>query len=838
MSWLFGSRSSKSASEEEGASAGKGKNAESSPFRRARADAPTFTSSKFPPGPGLENSCELPFGLIWTPMAESEDHNIIKSTSSALPPVLCLSCLTYLNKYCDVNRDTGIWKCALCDSENALPKKFLDGDALLEPALTSNQVEFHQPIPSSEADADEMCTLILLVDRNLDNQDGQAIFHAVKSVIFDLGEDHPGIQLGLVAFDATIAMYQLASDNADSVASADMYAVQNDEDDETRQKRMEEQPYLKTIKSIDDLKSLSVGLSALFSSGKPSKAADQIGGEPSRLEVLKKRKEERTKQTDGPSPLVKESPWLTMRNVEEPKRCTGEALECAMDLASVRMTRTSRILLFTNGCPNTDEGTVVAEKEKEKQTKSFGGGRKKKQAKVNGGQMTKAIEYYDTLATLAADAGIAVDIFCAGWLELGLPAYQAIVAPSGGYVIPHSDFQSPHLIHNLQFLMKHTFISRTNVEFDTGGDSLETPKKGLGRFFRRKTVDKDDSTPGMSQCIVDIRTDSFVTPTHLVGPGEVLNAGASKKKGISRLLMSEKAAFAEGVKLATAQDISTKDLPITEALDLSLTRARIPRVDPLATVSVMLQVNKTMVADEDKFSFIQVTARFISRDGTTVITRVSTHRLPVAASVRDYVCSVDDEVISVLLAKSAVYRSMYGREETEDTKDKVVAGDPATLEKLAYEAQLDLDATIQRISSAFRLVSLEEKTKEMELKSGGEEKRETFNPASSLDLAFPPELAGCLHRLYHLRRGALISPGPLQSMDDRAGVRQLFLRFTLDDCLGMMAPKLWSTEYVDSNHTVASMMKTTPFPAETMALWDAVSSESSFRGCKTIPVST
>jgi hypothetical protein len=51
-----------------------------------------------------------------------------------------------------------------------------------------------------------------------------------------------------------------------------------------------------------------------------------------------------------------------------------------------------------------------------------------------------------------------------------------------------------------------------------------------------------------------------------------------------------------------------------------------------------------------------------------------------------------------LLGKEAVYRSMFGRETTEDTE--VETPDAAHLESLAYD-QRDIDATIQRISGAF-----------------------------------------------------------------------------------------------------------------------------------------
>ena len=93
--------------------------------------------------------------------------------------------------------------------------------------------------------------------------------------------------------------------------------------------------------------------------------------------------------------------------------------------------------------------------------------------------------------------------------------------------------------------------------------------------------------------------------------------------------------------------------------------------------------------------------------------------------------------------------------------------------------------------------------------------------SSSLDSAFPPRLKRALNFLYHLRRGPLISPGPIKSMDDRAEIRGLFLRFPLEECIRMMAPTLWSTGSLeDASRPTVEMQK---FPANTLALWDDVS---------------
>lgn len=112
------------------------------------------------------------------------------------------------------------------------------------------------------------------------------------------------------------------------------------------------------------------------------------------------------------------------------------------------------------------------------------------------------------------------------------------------------------------------------------------------------------------------------------------------------------------------------------------------------------------------------------------------------------------------------------------------------------------------------------------LSLSGTKGRETGQ--SSLDFAFPPQLKDTLSRLYHLRRGPLISPGPMRSMDDRAEIRGLFLRFPLEDCIQMMAPSMWSTGVLAGISSAWNVMD--PFPAETLALWDSVSCR--FTACR------
>jgi hypothetical protein len=255
-----------------------------------------------------------------------------------------------------------------------------------------------------------------------------------------------------------------------------------------------------------------------------------------------------------------------------------------------------------------------------------------------------------------------------------------LVEPSGGYVLPHLSFTTPHLEHNLSFVVKNTFISRSRLE-----------------------VDADAASP--AECLIDLRAAEFVTPTHLVGPGEIVPLQEAN------ILNNERAAFAGGASLAAKQGYRTNNLPMKDMVDESMTRIKLGRLDPLTTLSVLMLVNDTIEEDE-KYAFFQCIARYVDRDGKTLVTRVANHRLAVANDVGDFLDEIDEEVVPVVLAKGAVYRSLHGRDDTDESRVVPIAGDADIIEKLAYEAQLDIDATIQRISGAFRLQMLRNASRE------------------------------------------------------------------------------------------------------------------------------
>ena len=488
----------------------------------------------------------------------------------------------------------------------------------------------------------------------------------------------------------------------------------------------------------------------------------------SRLERLKRAKAAR-QQSRGSSPATSEttttstpiSPWAASQAAatrDAPAwRCTGEALQVALDLAtSANYSSCSRIWVFSNGCPNLGDGSVVSERDDNDQTLN---------TTVDPLTLARAVGFYNLLGEAAREEGCTLDVFLTGVAELGLAAWQALVAPSAGYALVHERFTTPHLPHHLRYLWEATY------------------------------------RPASAEISVDIRHSTFLTPTHFCGPGTLVD-DADKT-----LTEPDRPLFAQAAATAAEAGFPTNHWPSRDALETTMTRLHVGRVDPLSTYSMLFALNDFF--QKDAYAVFQCVTRHLNRAGTHWIVRVATHRLPVAKDTGEFLDAVDEEVVPVVLAKEAVYRSLHGRESEETNDATSTTTSEEELEQLAHQTQLDLDATVARISHAYRLLALQEGQRGMDLTEEGGVRA----AGSSLDFAFPPELGGALKRLYHFRRGPLLSPGPMRSTDDRMQLRSLFLRFPLEESLLSMSPSLWLV--TDPEAPIR------PVPAETLALWDS-----------------
>ena len=897
-------------------------------FTSTKCPPPVVGSNQYDVG-GLNCSCQLPFGFLYTPMAAISEttttchyDNNDQQQPNELPPILCTTCLAYMNLYATLDEtNPGIWHCALCGSKNAASPHLLElhaqNNLLVSPLLEFRQaLRRNNGVSSKAATAEAPLTLILVVDANLSNQEAHAIPQAVQQA---LSSTKRSIQLGLVVFDQHISVYQLG---LSGMACADVFTI---EDDGLTMEHLQTRDYLATL---DDKESssawdrLNLCVSAAFGVSQDHGASQpttttgdhamdlgtsSLNAPRSRLEILKQRKAERlrkqqqqrqeslvsssstvsesssTSSVPTPAPV---SPWIRARQTKRPShhhhrdssssthayRATGEAIHTALNLTKATTLRrqpshkpspaeqgdedndtnapnnTCRILLFTNGCPNYGDASVV---EQQPSSSHYSHADSDHSPSMDSSvtllgpdvvhplKLARSIEFLDTLAR--SEPSVALDVLCTGSSELGIAAYQALVDPSGGYVLPHESFvvvdaasslslsiehekgrldsaasaTTQPLQHNLTFLLQHTYVSNVpSLAFDVGtGAAAEA--------FDIKDNSPDSLVP--TGCIVDLRASPFLTATHLVGPGELLNNADQKSSrrgrgGTHLVLPNERAAFAKGSSYAAQHHgIATHHLPSQDFVQSTLTRLTVGRVDPLSTYSIMFRTNDSFgqaLPDTSRgYAVFQCIARFVDPTGNYLVTRVATHRLAIAKDVGEFLENMDEEVVPVVLAKEAVYRSMYGREMHE--QDIVDAPSSVQLESLAFRAQDDLDATIARISGAYRLLGLEQGgSRGLDMTEAGGVRA----PGSSFDFAFPPELSVALRRLYYLRRGPLLNPGPMRSLDDRAEIRSLFIRFPMEDCLCMMAPLLWRCEPSNDKDSSESAPLEEILP-ETLILW-------------------
>jgi Sec23/Sec24 trunk domain len=481
-----------------------------------------FSSTKCPPpNPNpmsgrLEQTCELPFGYCYTPMINLPQQLSTSISPTNLPAgVMCKKCMTYLNLYCDTSDiflDAGNencmmrWTCVLCKSENIISVENSSKDLeeqgtekLLDAIISQRVVEILQPLTrppfksnatTTTVDLSEQSTktIILVVDGNLSSSEAHAVGHALQSVL-DQKQRGNSIswQIGLIVFGKSISIYKLGVVNsgivvADVVRSHEGFTMLTDVDSGSN---IFCHSYLGT--SVEALVSC---LTAQFSPDENSSkdndftsnadvgSSNENGPKKTRLQILKERKHFRLQRQEIDSEPSRssgtidchDSPWTQAREriaqSKPPYRCTGDAVLCALDLASLvassfrsldttkSVFHESRILLFTNGCPNLGEGSVV-------DIKNDATGGLAAYSTVDSAQMARACSFYNVIGKSAVDVGVGIDIFCTGSSELGFPAYLSLVEASSGYVISHDTFASTRLQFNLGYILQHTHMSRS-----------------------------------------------------------------------------------------------------------------------------------------------------------------------------------------------------------------------------------------------------------------------------------------------------------------------------------------------------------------------------------------
>jgi Sec23/Sec24 trunk domain/Sec23/Sec24 zinc finger len=477
---------------------------EEHPAHRYRAhEGAIFSSSKCPSSAESSSTCELPFGFVWSPMAVAPpsanyDPPVPKEL---LPGTICVTCLAYINLYCEL-KEKNVWTCPFCKCDNVA------SDGTDEKFLIAPQMEFRQSLSADPpASTLKRETVVIVLDGNLPSSEATAVGRVLQNLEYQYDS------LGLLVFGKTVHLYQLGLSTA-GMALCDTVCSHRGMTEE----RWKQGCYMGTT-----IESLLTCIAAQFGSWGDDTSSSLAP--MSRLQMLKERKEARIKRknrhdqddvqssgngiSNGDTYHLPRSPWVTAREraaASAPQyRCTGEAIQCAIDMVSVAAaddmdsTKTARILLFTNGCPNLGSGSVVDSAITESMSETTKSTNKALFSTVDTTKLARASEFFELVAKGASEAGIGIDVFCTGSSELGLPAYQSLVEPSSGYVLSHDTFTSKHLERNIGFLLNHTCLSLAHfvedVVEDADGGVLDTSERQL----------PSHSASWIDGCIVDIR---------------------------------------------------------------------------------------------------------------------------------------------------------------------------------------------------------------------------------------------------------------------------------------------------------------------------------------------
>uniref|UniRef100_A0A7S4VB00 Protein transport protein SEC23 n=1 Tax=Ditylum brightwellii TaxID=49249 RepID=A0A7S4VB00_9STRA len=732
------------------------------------------------------------------------------------------------NSLDDDNNSTK-WICSICNGVNYSTEKLNEVE---KAALSTPTVSFTQSISSSSSSMkNKKEVMILVVDGNLSCNDISSILSSLSSSSYQTRE------FGLVLFDKVISLYQLS---LSGIASARIFAPGKTT---TKSGKMMEQGYIGSWTVLLDCIQAYFGKSfhvdASSSKGKHYNAEEkkqeqqqqqQQAPPPSlsRRELLRLKREERLSRT-------KKTSTTTKKKSKKQYRCTGEAISYAIDLAlsSSSSSSSARVLVFTNGAPNVGIANVTSSSS----SSPSKGSKRKEYYKPESGdvivdeKLGYACQYFNTMGNVGYAGNVGVDVFCSGSHLLGIQAYQSLVKPSDGYVLSFPTFTSPNYTSDIQHVLQ-TYMSRTQNYPELQRGYAKPKNDGLG-------LNQKSDFNYLNGVIVDVRMSSFLSPTHVIGPGTILQNEDTTTTNISSqkgpILPNEQTIFAQCTALASTHNEPTYTKPFKSLVYDTRTRIMLRRNDVKSTLSFMIQ----MMHDEykkknSKYAFFQFIIRHVNEQGTIIQTKVHTHRLPIALTLDDFINGCQEDVIPVLLGREAVYRCgmsrfMDSQDKGKEGKEEEEEGDIIYCSKeddelFSMDARNDLDVTVYNISNAYRTLGLQTELSKTILPSTEDEESNIKNastteqeqPLSALDFAFPPELSDALRLLHHLRRGPMLGSGPLQSFDDRAIQRNLFLRLPLKDCIGMMAPFLWGL-------MIGGNFEFMPIPPETLALWDNVS---------------
>jgi hypothetical protein len=397
---------------------------------------------------------------------------------------------------------------------------------------------------------------ILVLDGNLPAKEVSSIVHVLDGLLGgdsgDAGGDGDSStnqQVGLIIYTSVVHVYQV---DLNGVCSSDVYSTLSDpyiqpKDEEgggngggggantshTEFQGWKERRYLGSWDQVvscigaffgTTTMSSNVTEPSLVSENEPSSSttSTRMNKPPlTRKELLRAKREARiqtqnqSRKDQAPHRPVEETQLEQFLERKKQRlsnrkrmRCTGEAVSYALHLActQTRLSASGRILLFTNGCPNSGWGSVVSNQDISSSVEATKRNRLKRTLDViDPEQMEEASGYAEFVGTEAFENGIGVDVFCSGTsTAMGVPVLQSLSQSSGGYVLMYPGFdETQQLKEDVTHVFTKTHVSRTYTS-STEKHSLAGPR--VAPAGRSNTL---------NGCLVDFRMPRYEYASHI-----------------------------------------------------------------------------------------------------------------------------------------------------------------------------------------------------------------------------------------------------------------------------------------------------------------------------------
>lgn len=342
-------------------------------YSREVQDGIRFSWNYWPCNKINEQRVIIPVGAVYTPLKEIENMPLVE-----YQPVLCKTCSTVLNPYCQVDFRFKIWICPICTTRNSFPPHYATNisEQTLPAELITEYTTMEYVIPENKTTPNTKPIFLLVVDTCIQSDELAELKDSLQQSINFIPQD---ALIGLITYGKMTYVHELGFAECPKA-----YVFRGDKELNGRQ--------------IQDQLGLTL-------------TADPLGkGENSSLKRFLVPVNECEFALNSILDDLQPDPWPVKTGFRS-SRCIGTALNVAISLleAAGGTGRGSRIITLVGGPATYGPGMVVSEDLQEKIRSHLDIQKERDNTKY----LKKAIKYYSDLATRGQKTGIVIDVFVA-----------------------------------------------------------------------------------------------------------------------------------------------------------------------------------------------------------------------------------------------------------------------------------------------------------------------------------------------------------------------------------------------------------------------------------------